>query len=101
MLSGTTSRRHDGGRVWNRDKLDLMKAKEEKERKGIKLVLVFTGPSTPMNNITRSRGFWGWHGYGDMPVWGNSFSDDVDAQGSFLIFKLEVFTDIMTVSLSL
>lgn len=67
-----------------------MKVKEEKERKGVKLVLVFTGSSTLMNNITRSRGFRGLQSCGDLPVWGTPFSDHVDAQGSFLIFRLEV-----------
>lgn len=67
-----------------------MKVKEEKERKGVKLVLVFTGSSTLMNSITRTRGFRGWHRCGDLPVGGTPFSDDVHAQGSFLIFRLEV-----------
>lgn len=68
-----------------------MKVKEEKERKGVKFVLVITGSLTPMNNIPRSRGSRGSQRCGDLPVWGKPFSDDVDAQGSFLIFRLEVY----------
>lgn len=75
----------------NTDKLDLMKVKEEKGRKGIKVVLIFTGFPTLMQNVVRSSGFQGSHRCGDVP-------DNVGAEGSFLIFRLEVLRDTVTIS---
>lgn len=75
----------------NTDKLDLMKVKEEKGRKGIKVVLIFTGLLTLMQNMIRSGGFQGSHRCGDVP-------DNVGAEGGFLIVRLEVLKDTGIIS---